>query len=336
MRAYLYLLATDQKQGPVAGVLKFFLYLLSLAYGLIVRLLIVYCRLFPKPLGCKVISVGNITVGGTGKTVLVEYVAGFLQQQGHKAAIISRGYKRKNSALGDEPYMLSQKLPGIPLIVDANRQRAALRAVREHGVDTVILDDALQQWRLIKDLEIVTIDATNPFGNRCLLPRGLLRQPLSSLKAADIFVLTKVNLAAELKSTKETLSKLNPGAGIVESVHQPIGFYAYGNPDNLLPMESLAGKRAIIFCGIGDPQSFAALIRGLGVTIEQFFQFPDHHHYSASDLRKITRAGQAEFAGIIITTEKDASRIKAETPDAAGVEKILILRIRLQITQDGQ
>jgi len=253
MERYLYSLATDRSRGFIAAIIKFFLFLASAIYGLVIRALIFLYRLSPCRLGCKVISVGNITLGGTGKTSLVKVIAGYLQQRGHKVAILTRGYKRKKITnyelritnyenMGDEPYMLQMSLADIPVIVDSNRVRSANRAISEYGTDTVIFDDGLQQWRIKKDLEIVTIDATNPFGNLHMIPRGILREPLSCLKRADVFVLTKTNLNADLESIKDILNKLNPSGLIIESIHQPQGFYNIHDLEELSDTKSLKGR----------------------------------------------------------------------------------------------
>ncbi|MFH1339262.1 MAG: tetraacyldisaccharide 4'-kinase, partial [Candidatus Omnitrophota bacterium] len=267
MREYLYLLATDKKKGSVAGIFKCLLFILSLIYGMSVRILSFIYGIKPYRLNCKVISIGNITLGGTGKTSLVELLALKLKERGCNTAVLSRGYKRKSihyplsavryETMGDEPFMLSKNLCDIPVIVDKDRIRAAKKAIRDYGTDAVILDDGFQQWRISKDLEIVTIDATNPFGNLRLLPRGILREPLSSLKRADIFVLAKVNLRPANQGIEEILKKVNPGALIVEAIHSPLGFYRIGDSrDNLLGPGEFKGKKASLVCGIADPRSF--------------------------------------------------------------------------------
>jgi tetraacyldisaccharide 4'-kinase len=241
MRKFLYYLATDRYKGFFFGIFKSFLWILSLIYGLIVRLLVLFYRGRRYRLDCKVISVGNITVGGTGKTSLVEWICRYLKKQGHRVAILSRGYKRETpnlkfqipnyETMGDEPYMLQMRLEGIPVIVDADRIRAGRRAVNIFKADTVILDDGFQQWRIAKDLEIVTIDATRPFGNGQLLPRGILREPLSSLARADILVLTKTNLSHKTSGIREALYSWSPKASVFESSHEPAGFYDFRYPD---------------------------------------------------------------------------------------------------------
>jgi len=338
-----------------AGIARFFLFLLSLVYGLMVRVLIFLNRLFAGRLPCKVISAGNITLGGTGKTVLVEYIARYLKSQGKRVAILTRGYKRKvirsarseakpppggpghkvtSEEMGDEPYMLQQKLKDIPVIVDSDRSRAAKRALDDFTCDTVILDDGFQQWRIKKDLEIVIIDAANPFGNRHMLPRGILREPLSSLKRADIFVLTKVDLAPEgAEALKGFLRKLVPGAQIFESAHQPLGFYPLGDPGALQGPDSLRDKTVTLFSGIGDPCSFEELIKKAGVSAGLSFRFPDHHCYSQEDLKKVFEDSRKKNIKTVVTTEKDAARI-ADLKDAAKDMQILVLRIGLKLEEE--
>lgn len=343
MRDYLYNLATERCGGLIASAIKFPLFILSLIYGAIVRILILFYCFNPRRLRCKVISVGNITLGGTGKTSLVEYIANYVKQQGRKVAILTRGYKRKITSydlgvasyekMGDEPFMLAKKLGDIPVIVDADRIRSAKKAVEDYQVDTVILDDGFQQWRIIKDLEIVTIDSTDPFGNRHLLPRGILREPLSSLRRADILVLTKTNLNPDTVDLQDVLSRINPSALIVESIHQPLGFYKINQPDELLNVEILKGGTVTLVSGIGEPDSFENLIISLGINIGPAFRFPDHHCYSEKDLKKITEASQNKNVDAVVTTEKDAVRL-SQTSDLSCQLSVLVLCIGLKITKN--
>ena len=168
--SFLYNLATDRSKGFPAGILKIILFILSLIYGLAVTAVMFFCWFRQYRATCKVISVGNITLGGTGKTPLVEFLARRLRDKGRRVAIVTRGYKRCGQGPADEPAMLQQKLGDIPVIIDANRRRAIKLAINK-ACDTVILDDGFQQWKIKKDLEIVAIDSTNPFGN--LIPQIL-------------------------------------------------------------------------------------------------------------------------------------------------------------------
>lgn len=342
LRNYFYSLATDKTNDFIADVIKFFLFILSLFYGLGVRILIFSRSIRAHRLNCKVLSVGNITLGGTGKTPLVELIARHLKESGRKVAILSRGYKRKFTGyglrltgyeeMGDEPSMLQKNLGDVPVIVDADRVRGADKAIRDYRADTLILDDGLQQWKIKKDLEIVAIDAVNPLGNRHLLPRGILREPLSSLKRASIFVLTKTDLSPQTQTIKDFLSSINPQAQIVESVHRPMGFYLMHQPDKLLAIEALKGKTATLFCGIADPESFSETVVGLGINVGLFLRFPDHYAYRKKDLEDIVKKSKAKDVDAVITTEKDLARIP---PGSFSREiNFFVLRIALQITSN--
>jgi len=343
MQGYLYNLATDKKKGFVAATIKAVLFLLSLVYGLVIRVLILFYRFRPRRFNCKVIGIGNITLGGTGKTVLVEYVARCLKEHGHKTAIITRGYKRNPTSydsMGDEPFMLSKSLIDVPVIVDSDRVRAIDSAIKNYSIDTVILDDAFQQWKIKKDLEIVAIDVINPFGNRHMLPRGILREPLAGLKRADEFILTKTNINPDSEELIGYLKSINPAAGIFESRHKQTGFYKIGGDANLLPLDAFKGRRAVLFSGIGDPDSFTSLIEQLGIKVEAAFKSRDHYNYTQQDIESIIRKSQEERVDIIITTEKDAARLsdlKLTTclpAGQAGNLQLLVLRIEIDLKDE--
>lgn len=335
MREYLYRLATDREKGVIPGFLKFFLLILSFFYSLIIRSLAFCSRLKLSYLDCRVISVGNITLGGTGKTALVEYIARYLKENGCKIAILSRGYKRMKPSMGDEPYMLSKNLGDIPVIVSADRVRAAKQAIEIHHADNVVLDDGFQQWRIKKDLEIVTVNAAEVFGNRRVIPRGIMREPLSGLKRADIFVLTKADLNPDTQEIKDFLKRINPPALIVESVHSPAGFYKLGESEEILNADALKGKTAALFSGIGDPDSFESLIKRMGIEIGLSFRFPDHYNYSEKDLDNIIRESEKKNISTVITTEKDAARILASFP-SHGRASVFVLRIELKVIRNEE
>ncbi|MGD9014662.1 MAG: tetraacyldisaccharide 4'-kinase [Candidatus Omnitrophota bacterium] len=353
MRKYLYSLATDKSKGLPAGIFKIILFILSLIYGLTVRILSFIYRIRPYRLECKVISVGNITLGGTGKTTLVEFIGRHLREQGKRIAVLSRGYARQQEqiasfgftskqeehkadfkTMGDEPYMLSINLGNIPVIVDKDRIRAARRAIRDYQVDTVILDDGFQQWRIDKDLEIVTVDATNPLGNSHLLPRGILREPTSSLKRADVFILTKVNLNPDIQAIKKILTNINSHALIIEASYKPTGFYRLKESrDALIDPGEFQGRQAGLLCGIADPGSFENLISNLGIKISASFKFPDHHLYTEQDLERVISELQQKDQDMLITSEKDAVRLSNLSDKLTTIE-CFILRINLELLQN--
>lgn len=325
--------------------IKIPLYVFSLIYAVSVSLLIFIYRLKPYRPGCKVVSIGNITLGGTGKTPLVEYVARYLKNQGKRIAIVSRGYKKviglsddrviSYEAMGDEAYMLQEKLRDIPVIVNKNRKEAIKEAIEKYNVDTVILDDAFQQWKIKKDLEIVTIDAANPFGNRRLIPAGILRQPLSSLGLADIFVLTKTDIFPDTQEIKNFINRIKPSALIFESWHQPVGFYKLGEKNEIIDLVSLKAKGVVLVSGIAAPESFEKSITGLGINIGSSFRFPDHHNYTKEDLDRIIKACNEKNINTVITTEKDAVKLSGLAISGLGLQ-ILVLRIELKITQNEE
>jgi len=356
MREFLYNVATDRYNGPAAGLFKCALFLLSLVYGLVIRFLIGIYAIRRAKADCVCISVGNITLGGTGKTCLVEYIARYLSERGHKVAVLSRGYKLgaakpqssstkiggpakifgghkvASSIVGDEPLMLQQNLSGVPVIVDADRLRGIDKAIKDHSADTVILDDGFQQWKIRKDLDIVAIDCTNPFGNRHMMPRGILREPLSSLKRADVLVLTKTNLTHKTQGIKKSLAGINPGALIIESVHRAQGLYPWGEAGKMTSVSVLKEKNVCLFSGIADPDSFQNTMEGLGANIVFSYRFPDHYEYLAQDLENLAGEAERKKADMIVTTEKDAARI-AQSGIGVSVKNLFILKIGIEFTE---
>jgi tetraacyldisaccharide 4'-kinase len=335
-REHLYNLVTGKIKGPQGICLRGCLLVLSLVYGLAVVILAGFYRIRRIRLGAKVISVGNITLGGTGKTTLVEYLSAKLSLAGHKVAVLSRGYKRDArrpgaQGLGDEPAMLQKKLPLVRVIVDQNRIKAAQKAVRDYACDTLILDDGLQQWKIVKDLEIVTLDAGNPFGNYRMLPAGFLREPLAALKRTDIFVLTQVFPGQDLSGLTAKLKRLNPQALIVESRHEPKGLGRLDQANELLDPGLLKGKPVAIFSGIGNPEGFQNCVSGLGINIAKSFRFADHHDYTQKDILEIIKIAEQNKLAAIITTGKDAVKVKE-----LGIKNslILVLEIELNITKN--
>jgi tetraacyldisaccharide 4'-kinase len=308
----------------LAGVL---LLPLSWLYRVVCKVrLLLYRRgwLKQEKLSARVVSVGNVTVGGTGKTPLVVYLAQRLHERNYRVAILTRGYKRRSSGLveitqdskekiawedvGDEPYLLSMRLPGVPIMVCKDRAASGRRAIRNYGSDILLLDDGFQHLKLKRDLDIVVIDSANPFGNRQLLPTGILREPLSSLKRADVFVLTKTDQTSGQDELIEMLDAQNPAAPLVRSVYRISGVEDFFDRSPVDP-EGLKGRKAFIFSGIGNPLSFEKTVEQLNVSILQHRIFPDHFAYREKDLVNLMMQAQDQGADFIITTEKDSVRI---------------------------
>ena len=335
-REYLYNLVTGKIKGPQGVFFRGCLFVLSLVYGLAVVILAGFQRIARLRLGAKVISVGNITLGGTGKTTLVEYLSAKLTAQGYKVAVLSRGYKRDPrrigaSGLGDEPMMLQENLPLSKVVVDKNRIRAAHKAIRDYACDTLILDDGLQQWRIFKDLEIITIDTGNPFGNCRMLPAGFLREPLGALKRADIFVLTQVYSGQVLDVLTAKLKRINSSALIVESRHELKRISRLDQAGEFQNVGFFKDKPVAIFSGIGNPDGFGDCVRGLGSKVVKTYKFPDHHDYTQADILRIVQEAKENNLEAIITTQKDAVKIRELKIKEAP---IFVLEIKLNITKN--
>ncbi len=312
LKTHLYNLVKQERSNFIGNIIKFFLLLLSYVYYLIIeiRRRLYSCGLFKtSKLDCKVISVGNITLGGTGKTPLVEFLAKELKERGRKVAVLGQGYLA-HRLLGDEGALLKKKLGDIPLLIDKNRIKTGKEAIEKYRTGTLILDDAFQYQRLNRNLDIVLIDATNPFGNGYLLPRGFLREPIKNLSRADFFILTKTNLAEEeeVSFLKEKLAKQFPQIPLAETEYKSICLF------NLLTNEKrdlrdLFSQEAGIFSAIGNPEAFSHTAKSL-CRVKTEVVFPDHHQYRAKDIRKIIDICVQKNIRIIITTEKDAVKIK--------------------------
>lgn len=319
----------------------------SLIYIVIVQFrLLLYRRglLRAKTLEANVISIGNITLGGTGKTPVVACLAGYFKQKGRRVGVLSRGYKRTGRGLkivsdghtirltwpeaGDEPSLLAHRLPGIPIIVGEDRSLAGQYTIDTLNVDTLLLDDGFQHMKLRRDTDIVVIDATTPFGNGRIFPAGHLREPVRNLKRANLFWLTKVDQAKDLRALEERLQTIQSEANIVHSIFQPIGLRCLQTGAEV-DVSILKGARTVLLCGIANPTSFEKTLSALETEIIEMFTFPDHHPFTASEMTKVQTVAAAQEAKLIVTTEKDGVRIPIE---AEYVVPIYELIIEVQIT----
>lgn len=290
-------------------------------------------------LGCQVISVGNLTVGGTGKTPVVEVFARELAREGRKVAILSRGYKkvepgflerlldalllRNNSRpprvvsdgsqllldsamSGDEPYMLASNLPDVAVLVDKDRVKSGRYAVNKLGCDTLILDDGFQYLALKHRVEIVLVDRTNPFGNRLTLPRGALREPVRNIRRADFIFITKSDGSGNVE-LKAELRRLNERAEIIECKHCARHLKSVFATDEK-PLDFLRGLDVVTVAGIAVPEGFEGELERLGARLIERHRFADHHRYSQQEIINIVNRARAQKARAVITTEKDAVR----------------------------
>ncbi len=326
--------------------LLFPLYLLSLPYGWAVRtrsLLYSLQLLKTRALPCPVISVGNITAGGTGKTPLVMALAKQLMGRGISVAILSRGYKGTQTCepivsdgwnlflspeqSGDEPFLMAQVCKGVPVLVGKDRFANGRVALQRFGMKGLLLDDGYQHLPLRRDLDILLVDSHIGFGDDHLLPRGILREPLSHLRRAHLFLLTKVEDLEASQPFERRLHEIHPRAQVFHGHYQPTSLVdSRGKEEEL---DSLKGKKILALSGIANPDSFSALLRKLGAEIASEAIFPDHYAYRPKDLPFIKEKG--EGVDWIVTTEKDMLKLQP-----LGVDDLLIraLRIEMKIWED--
>lgn len=297
-------------------------------------------------LPCRVVSVGNITMGGTGKSTTVKWVVKALQATGAQVAVLSYGYRAGSETpvtvvsdgekllvpvaqSGDEPRMLAEALPGAPVLIGKQRKWSGAAAVERFGVDICVLDDAFQYWRLAKDLEIVLIDATCPFGYGHPFPRGLLREPLSQLRRADVLLVTnEQRVSAEARDRLyRDLVRWNPRALVAAARHRPAGLRDLASGE-ALPEDTLAGRPVRALSSLGNPEAFEGTLRELGAAEVEPARYPDHHRFSREEFE----AEAAQVAGVatLVTTEKDAVKVD---PAWRAPEPVVVVAVEMEITR---
>ncbi|MBN1489943.1 MAG: tetraacyldisaccharide 4'-kinase [Phycisphaerae bacterium] len=261
-----------------------------------------------RSLPVPVISVGNLTVGGTGKTPMTLWLCEQLRREGRKPAVLSRGYRAAPGTPPDELAMLTHRCPQAVFVAHPDRLRSGLLAIESHGADVLVLDDGFQHRRVARDLEIVLIDATCPFGYGHVLPRGLLREPLSSLRRANVLVVTRADQvsAGELDALCRTLAKQALDCPILRCVHRPAGFTSLDGE----PVESPAPSRRVgLFAGIARPAAFEQTIAGLGLSAVPLRWYRDHHAYAPEDVAELAALARQQDVECLVTTEKDAVKL---------------------------
>ncbi|MCO6458113.1 MAG: tetraacyldisaccharide 4'-kinase [Pirellulaceae bacterium] len=274
-----------------------------------------------------VISVGNLTLGGTGKTPMVEWLARWYRQRGVRTAIVSRGYKQGEAGVNDEALELEQKLPDVPHLQNPDRVAAARTAIEELDMQLLVLDDAFQHRRIRRDLDLVMIDATQPYGYGHVFPRGTLREPLAGLRRAQTLVLSRADMLAadQRQAIHRRLQPYAPQAAWLEVAHAPLELI--GCRGQTAELQSLAGQRVAAFCGIGNPAGFRHTLEGCGCELVELREFPDHHAYERRDLEELIRwAGQQQVAAIVCT-HKDLVKIGL---DRLGPRPLWAVRVGLR------
>ena len=332
----------EKRHGKRAALVRGILFILSKIFAVAIktrRFLYNVRILRDSTLGVQVIAIGNLTVGGTGKTPVVEKFACELRDQGRRVAILSRGYRSKptpfhkrlvdkllfredvtpprivsdgksllldSEMAGDEPYMLATNLTNVIVLVDKDRVKSGRYAIEKYGCDTLLLDDGFQYWKLRgRRRDIVLVDCQQPFGNEYLLPRGTLREPPSHLARASTIFITKSS--GDTTALRARIAKLNPTAGIIECVHHPLYFEDIFTGERK-DLTLIKGKKVAAFSGIAQPESFEESLVKLGSELVYTKSFADHHRFTQQEVLNAINRSKKRQADIIITTQKDAVR----------------------------
>jgi tetraacyldisaccharide 4'-kinase len=357
----------EKRQGKSANLVRGCLQMLSRVYGVVIkarRFLYNVRILRDSTLGVQVIAVGNLTVGGTGKTPVVEKFASALRDQGRSVAILSRGYRSKPQPLhkslinkillredttpprvvsdgksllldsemaGDEPYMLASNLKDVIVLVDKDRVKSGRYAIEKYGCDTLLLDDGFQYWKLKgRRHDVVLVDRQSPFGNERLLPRGTLREPPSHLARAQWIFITKSD--GKTEELRRRIAEINPSAGIIECIHQPL-YLEDVFTGNRIGLEFFKGRKVSALSGIAQPESFEESLVQLGAELVYSRKFADHHRFTQLEVIKCINRSKKKLAEAIVTTQKDAVRFpKIDRRDLP----IYFMRVEIKILSGAE
>ena len=297
-----------------------------------------------RRLDCPVVSIGNLTVGGTGKTPAVELAVRTLVDLGYRPAVLSRGYGRSGGGVqivadaasirldadeaGDEPFLLARRLPGVPVVVGPNRYETGRVARARFGVTAIVLDDGFQHRTLGKDLEIVMARAARPWGNGRLLPGGPLREPLDGLAHAHLVVATGARRPDEAAEVRDTVRRVAPAVPVLTAVHVPTECFE-SSTMRFVALDALGGTRLLAFAGIGSPAGFRGTLGETSATVVDFQEFADHHWYTREELARLERRAAEVRADGFVTTEKDWVRLRPLPPLRRPV---YVLSVRLVLT----
>ena len=362
---FMQLVHNKEPQGLLTRGIVIILYLLSHVYSVLVNLKL-DCYKFgiiqSKKLDCFVISLGNITVGGTGKTPTAQHLAKYIRDLGYRVVILNRGYRAKWQGevglvsdgkhiymeayqAGDEAYMLAKHLPEVPVLIGPDRSKTGQYAVEHFGAEVAILDDGFQHWKLKRDVDVVLIDSVNLFGNGYVLPRGTLREPITHLERADVCLMTKVDqgLPGFNKYIRDQIAKYGSNPIVVESIHHPqscieLCDWKRNIADEGMPISTIKGKKVVALSAIGNPTSFEQTVCSTGAEIIESFRYPDHHEYTQEEMVDAMEQAVRQGAEAIVTTEKDAVKLPMEFLAAVPEERaipVYILTVEV-VLQDGK
>jgi tetraacyldisaccharide 4'-kinase len=357
----------EQRRGKRAALLRSILWLLSKVWQVCVKIrrFLYHARIIrDSTLGVQVIAIGNLTVGGTGKTPVVEKFARELQYQGRTVAILSRGYRSKpqpfadwllntllfrtdttpprvvsdgksllldSETAGDEPFMLASNLKDVVVLVDKNRVKSGRYAIEKFGCDTLLLDDGFQYWKLAgRRQDIVSIDCQQPFGNEQMMPRGTLREPHSHLARASTIFITKSD--GKTAALRQRIARFNPGAGIIECIHHPLYFEDVFTGERK-DLSFMRDQRVASLSGIAQPESFEQSLVTLCAELVYTKRFADHHRFTQQEILNTINRGKKRQAQIIVTTQKDAVRFpKLDRRDLP----IFFMRVEIKILSGAE
>lgn len=346
---YLERVVVGDERGVLSWVIRTLMWPLSVVYraGLWLYLGVYALGLRKRwRLGVPVVSVGNLTFGGTGKTPVVQAICRMLRERGLRVVILSRGHGGSargvvvvsdgdsilsdSSEAGDEPVLLARTLPGVPVVVGKDRRESGRLACERFAPDVILLDDGLQYWQLHRDLDIVVLDARRPFGSGLVMPAGDLREPVSGLRRAGVVLLSDSGgmVDAEFAGLEKRVRPLTREALVLRCARRPSSVRK-ARSDEEMGLEWLRRRRVAAFCGIGRPASFVEMLESLDAAIVGVLMFPDHHRYTAADLALIEDERNRGGAEAVITTEKDLARLGGN----ASVRDLYVLGIELDIEE---
>lgn len=306
-------------------------------------------------LPCPVISVGNLSLGGTGKTACVEYLAAKLTRQGLRVCVLSRGYGARSTSpywlverqgrllvngepaaspdgLADEPQLLARHVSGVPVVVGSRREQTGLMAYEELHAEVVLLDDGFQHRQVFRNLDIVLVNARMPLSGEHLFPRGPMREPLESLVRAHVIIVTKADQSLDMVAAlQEQLKRFAPQALIAMAIHEPEGLRDW-HTDEAVPLERVNGHRIALLSSIGDPEGFEQTVKQLGASVVSHAAYPDHHRYQPSEWDEVVRTAHASRADALVTTEKDLIRLAGFNDEGSGPSvPVWVLKIRMRM-----